>query len=312
MRIRVLGSAAGGGFPQWNCACFNCLSVRNNKSGFRSRTQSQVAICADRDDSNPKWHLLNGSPDLRQQLLSYPDMLPSQSTPRSSPIQSITITNADIDHTLGLLLLRESHPLRVHTSHFVREALLEGNAFFGMLQQFTGQCDWRSLESEQKFELMGPDNKPTQLFAQVKKLQGSVPFWAKDRFPKGDLPVIGLIIEEPSGARFGYFPGVAQIDSALVTAFSSCDLLFLDGTFWTDDEIQRLKGSGRTAAQMGHVPMSGKSGSLETLRSLPSTVKKLFIHINNTNPVLNELGPEHEQMRKAGWEIAFDGMEINL
>lgn len=311
MKIRVLGSAAGGGFPQWNCACTNCSAVRRHQPGYRARTQSQLAISSSLKPN--KWHLFNGSPDLRQQLLNHPDMLPDPSAPRSSPIQSMTITNADIDHTLGLLLLRESHRLCVYSSRFVQSALLEGNAYFGMLQQFQGQCDWKTIEANQRFEIQGPDNEPSGLFAEVVELEAKSPFWAKDFFSTHPSSVIGLTISENNdGGKIGYFPGVGKIDKSLMNTLSRCDVILLDGTFWTNDEIQRLRGTGRTALEMGHVPMSGPEGSLEALKSLPSSVKKYFVHINNTNPALDESGDAYKRLRDSGWDLAFDGMEIHL
>jgi len=310
MRVRVLGSAAGGGFPQWNCSCANCASVRLRMPQFKARSQSQLALCV--DPAQPQWHLLNGSPDLRQQLLNFPDMLPTPEAPRSSPIQSMTITNADIDHTLGLLLLRESHRLCVYSSGFVRSALLEGNAYFDMLNQFEGQVSWRAVEAGQRFELRGQSQEAGGLTAESVALEGAPPFWAKKRFSPQAMPVMGLVIESQNGARLGYFPGVARVDQALLEKLNSCDVIFFDGTFWSDDEIQRVKGGSRSGRDMGHVSMSGDEGSLALLRGLPSNVQKFYIHINNTNPALDESGVQYQQLREAGWDLAFDGMELTL
>jgi pyrroloquinoline quinone biosynthesis protein B len=272
------------------------------------RSQSQLAI---RGDSS-KWHLLNGSPDLRYQLLNFPDMLPDPSTPRLSPIQSMTITNADVDHTLGLILLRESQHLKVQSSQFVKTALLEGNAYFGMLQQTSTQVEWRAVSDKDKFEFQNADGEPSGLSAQVVALEGSAPFWAKKLYPDPEMPVMGLVIESHRGGRLGYFPCVAKVDAELLSLLKTCDAIFFDGTFWTDDEIQAVKGGKRSGKDMGHVSMSGPEGSLALIKDLPAQQKKYYIHINNTNPALNENGPEYQQVKDAGWDLAYDGLEFDL
>lgn len=302
MRVRVLGSAAGGGFPQWNCSCPNCFSLRQNKPGYRPLSQSQLALST----TPGQWHLLNGSPDLRFQLLKYPDMLPAPESPRISPIQSMTITNADVDHTLGLILLRETARINVRSSAFVKQALLDGNAYFGMLKQSDDQLNWKTVEGGETFNFENLDGRPSGLSARVVALEGSAPYWAKARFPAPSEPVQGLIISH-NGARLGYFPCVARLDAGLIDLLSSCDVLFFDGTFWTDDEIQKIKGGTRSGKDMGHVAMSDSIPLLKAIRA-----KKYFIHINNTNPALNEQGPEYAELREAGFELARDGQEFEL
>ena len=234
-------------------------------------------------------------------------MLPDAQSPRLSPIQSVTITNADVDHTLGVILLRESQRLSIYSSDFVRAALVDGNAYYRMLQQFEGQTDWRTVNSGESFQLPN-----TQIQVQSVALEGAAPFWAKKLYPDPELPVMGLVLSTPAGAKLGYFPCVAKIDGALKKMLQNCDAIFFDGTFWTDDEIQRVKGGARSGRDMGHVAMSGHEGSLAQLKDLPASTKKFFIHINNTNPALNEAGPEHKQILEAGWQLAQDGMEFEL
>ncbi len=313
MKIRILGSAAGGGFPQWNCACRNCQGVRDHSLQAQARTQSQVAISSDGE----RWHLLNASPDLRQQIHSHRDLQPAAQaqTPRHSPVQSVVFTNADIDHTAGLLLLRESQPLRIYATDFVRTALCEGNAYFRMLNQFAGHSRWEEIHTGQAFELQNIDESATGLFCQPIALDGSSPFWARGLFDKklSAQAVIGLVIEDrATGGRLGFFPGVGALTASLRQEFTECDTLLLDGTFWDNEELVRLRPGSRTALQMQHVPISGAEGSLQQLSGLSKSQKKIYTHINNTNPILDERSAEHAQVVAAGWQIAFDGLEVHL
>lgn len=312
MFVRVLGSAAGGGFPQWNCACANCQGVRSGKLMAKPRTQSQMAISTD----GRKWHLLNASPDLRQQIHAYPELQPSDISSRNSPIQSVILTNADIDHTLGLLLLRESQPLHVYSTDHVRTVVQGGNTYFKMLDQFQGHSQWSCIEPGLPFMLKSISGENSGLQCTAISLGGRPPFWAsKTGFienPRAPF-VIGLIIEEVArGKRLGYFPGVNQMNQELLGLLEKCDAIFIDGTFWDDEELIRLRPGSRTAKQMQHMPISGKGGSLESLAELPQNIRKFFTHINNTNPVLNEQGCEHKLVHDAGWGIAFDGLELQL
>lgn len=303
MVLRVLGSAAGGGFPQWNCACVNCQGLRSGTIAAKPRTQSQLALSLD----GQSWHLLNASPDLRQQINAYSDLQPDNRSSRNSPIKSVVLTNADIDHTLGLLLLRESQPLRIYSTESVRATVRDQNSYFNMLNQFSGHTEWNTIQPEVPFDLSG-------LRCVAVAMGGRPPFWGQTLPESVAGPfVIGLILEDPSKkTRVGYFPGVNAIDDKLMVKLSECDAIFMDGTFWDEEELVRHRPGSRTARQMQHIPISGKDGSLEVFKHLPKRTKKFFIHINNTNPILNEKSKEYSSVREFGWDIAYDGMEIHL
>lgn len=312
MQVKVLGSAAGGGFPQWNCACDNCRALRAGQFAGKPRTQSQLAVSGDGES----WHLLNASPDLRQQILANAKLQPQSAAPaRQSPIQSITLTNADLDHALGILLLRESIPLRICTTESVRKILKDGNSFFRMLEQFPGHSEWATLEAGAKTEFkgIGKDAKGSNLWCTPVAVSEKVPLYARAQGTDAPNAVIGLVIEDgASKKRVGYFPGLGEITQDLFKIFSSCDVLLIDGTFWSEQELISLHGKGRTATEMGHIPVGGKSGSLEMLKSLPPRTKKFYIHINNTNPILNEESEAAKTVRDAGWIVSHDGLEITL
>jgi len=323
--VKVLGSAAGGGFPQWNCACDNCLRKREGRFVGPSRTQSQVMVSTNGDN----WHLLNASPDLRQQIEKTPELwprsLPQQNkkmSARQSPIQSVTLTNADLDHALGLLLLREGHSFKINCSEFVYRSVFDSNIFFQMLRQFEGQTQWNPLVVGERHVLepanslepalsLIPIGMKSQIPLYVEKASTSLSQTSSGK-PHSGI-VFGLIIEGSNPtSRFGYFPGVGEITPELLSLWKSCDLLFLDGTFWSEDELIRIKNGGRTASQMGHLPMAGASGMMEATQSVLPKHGKHFIHINNTNPVLDEQGSCHQQMRDQGWRLTFDGQSFEI
>jgi pyrroloquinoline quinone biosynthesis protein B len=309
MRVKILGSAAGGGFPQWNCLCPNCRALRAGTFHGKSRTQTQIAISAD----NRTWFLLGTSPDLCQQIEATPELHPraQDQLARHSPISGAVLTNADVDHTLGLLLLRELQPLRVYATASVRRILTEDNSMFGMLQRVPDQVAWTDFAPGETFALRTPTGEDSGLRARALSLGAHFPAYVSpQRQSQLDLreASLGLIIELPSGKRFACMPAVPEIDDALLTEFESVDVLLFDGTFWSDDELIRIQGSGQTARQMGHVPVLESLSRLAQLRR----PRKIYVHINNTNPMLNEAGPEYAQVRQAGWEIAEDGWQFEL
>ena len=322
MRVKILGSAAGGGFPQWNCACPNCSAVRAGTFQGKARTQAQVAISVD----GREWFLLGASPDLRAQVESYPELQPQGEGTRQSPIAGVVLLNADVDHVLGLLLLRELQPLHVYATESVRRILTEDNSMFGMLQRVPGQLTWTVLKPGEKFEIKshGCHSDPSRsegeepafdlIRCRTISLGTHFPAYVsqqrRSQLPSGEAS-LGLIAESPSGKRLAYMPAVPEISDELIRGFESVDVLLVDGTFWSDDELLRLQGSGQTALQMGHVPISGPDGSLRRLAHLRRP-RRIYIHVNNTNPMLNEAGPEYQQVRDAGWEIAEDGWQFEL
>ncbi|MGA9980032.1 MAG: pyrroloquinoline quinone biosynthesis protein PqqB [Candidatus Sulfotelmatobacter sp.] len=312
--MKILGSAAGGGFPQWNCACSNCQAVRAGTFRGKARTQTQVAITQD----GKHWFLLGASPDLRTQIEATPELHPrAQSggeTPRQSPITGVVLANADLDHVLGLLLLRELQPLRIHATSPVRRILREDNTMFGMLERVADQASWTDFTPGESFALKSPSGEVSGLRIRAVSLGTHFPAYVS-AVRQGQLAPressLGLLIDSASGKRLAYMPAVPMLDDALFREFESADLLFFDGTFWSDDELIRTQGSGNTARQMGHVPVSPPEGSLKKLAGLRRP-RKIYLHINNTNPMLDESGPEYRQLHEAGWEIAEDGWQFDL
>jgi len=309
MRVRILGSAAGGGFPQWNCTCPNCRTLRAGTFQGKPRTQAQVAISA----GDGSWFLLGASPDLRAQIEATPELHPREGV-RQSPIAGAVLANADVDHVLGLLLLRELQPLRLHSTESVRRILLEGNSMFGMLQRAPGQLTWTDFKPGTRFALLNAAGEDSGVGCCARSLGTHYPAYVsppnQSELIAGEAS-LGLIVESPSGKRLAYMPAVPQVDDALVAEFESADVLMFDGTFWSDEELIRIQGGGATARQMGHVPVSSDEGSLSKLAQLRRP-RKIYIHINNSNPMLNEAGPEYRLVRESGWEIAEDGWQFDL
>ena len=302
MWVRVLGAAAGGGFPQWNCNCTNCRRLRLGTLRGRARTQAQVAISADRR----VWHLLNASPDLRQQIEATPCLHPQEGV-RHSPIASVILTCAEVDQVLGLLLLREMQPFTAFATDSVREILLGDNSIFQVLHRIPEQVRWHSLVPRNECEIAAG------LRVEPIALGGAYPgFVGAGRVARlrPDEAVLGLVLT-CGGRSMIYLPGVAAIGDALLERMEESDLVLLDGTFWSDDELIRVRQGARTARQMGHLPISGAGGSLERLATLRRP-RKVYIHINNTNPILDEDSPEYRAVREAGWEVACDGMTMDL
>jgi len=311
MRVKILGSAAGGGFPQWNCACTNCGRFRDGGFLGTSRTHTQLAWSA----VPGQWSLLNASPDLRTQIESTSELWPRDGG-RESPIRNVVLPSAEVDQVLGLLLLREFHSFRVHATPSVRKVLTEDNSLFGVLARFSGQVNWQDIPLDQPFSVGGAR-------FQALALPGSFPGFVSASRQAELNPqdaVIGVLLSpEPSansGARsnertLAFLPGVACVSDTLLGTLQNCDILLFDGTFWSDEEPLRIPGIIRTARQMGHLPLSGPGGSLERFVALRRP-RKIFIHINNTNPILDEESREHRVVREAGWEVAHDGMELTL
>ena len=309
MLIKILGSAAGGGFPQWNCGCANCRGLRAGSLRGKARTQTQVAITQD----GQSWFLLGASPDLRSQIEATPELHPRDGV-RQSPISGAVLLNADIDHVLGLLLLRELQPLRIYSTSSVRRILRDDNSMFAMLQRVPNQTQWTDFTPREQFSLRNAEGKDSGVLCRALSLGNHYPAYvAQNR--QSDLVVgessLGLMVESLSGAKLAYMPAVPQVDDPLLKEIASADLLLFDGALWSDDELIRIQGSGQTARQMGHIPVSGNEGSLSKLAGL-SHPRKIYLHINNTNPMLDEASPQHRQVREAGWEIAEDGWQFEL
>ncbi|MEA2380193.1 MAG: pyrroloquinoline quinone biosynthesis protein [Solirubrobacteraceae bacterium] len=298
MRARILGSAAGGGFPQWNCRCPTCEAARTGTAAH-PRTQSSLAI---RGADGP-WFLANASPDLRQQLEA---LTPEAANGvRAAPVAGVLLTDAEIDHTAGLLLLRESSaPLRVYGSDAVRRALTDGYPVLPILAEYSG-VDWRSLEPGGALPVDGSSLEVESFGA-----GGDAPrYLARSG---AEVEATGLVFRDRStGGVLTYVPGLARLDDDVLARLAASDVVLVDGTFWRDDELLRLGISERTAHQMGHVPLSGPGGALEAFASLERP-RVILVHINNTNPVLLERSPERDAVLRAGVEIADDGLEVEL
>ena len=308
MHIKILGSAAGGGFPQWNCGCPNCSSLRAGTFSGKSRSQAQVAISAD----GKTWFLLGASPDLRAQIEATPELHPRAGV-RQSPISGVVLASADLDHVLGLLLLRELQPLRVYGAPTVLRILRESNSVFGMLNRVPNQVTWSEIKPGGKFALAGPDGSDSSLSCETITLGTRYPAYVKHGTLQTEPAdaLLGLIVESASGRRVAYMSAVPQVDDALLRLLDSTDLVLFDGTFWDQDELIRIQGSGQTAREMGHIPVGTSEGSLCNLAGLRRP-RKIYLHVNNTNPMLDEAGPEYRAVRAAGWEVAEDGWDIRL
>jgi pyrroloquinoline quinone biosynthesis protein B len=308
MQVKILGSAAGGAFPQWNCACANCRAVRAGTFQGKPRSQTQVALTED----GRSWFLLGASPDLRAQIEATPDLHPRDGE-RQSPIAGVVLANADLDHVLGLLLLRELQPLRIYAAASVRHILLEDNSMFAMLQRVPNQAVWTNFALETQFNLCNAQGKDSGLRCRALSLGVHYPAYVtaerQSHLTPGEAS-LGFIIASasPAGPQFAYLPAVPHLDDRLLGQLDACDVLLFDGTFWSDDELIRVQGSGQTAHQMGHIPVETALVKLAGLRR----PRKIFLHINNTNPMLDEASPEHRQVRDAGWEIAEDGWQFDL
>jgi pyrroloquinoline quinone biosynthesis protein B len=311
MRVKILGSAAGGGFPQWNCVCPNCNGLRAGSFHGKARMQTQVAISAE----GREWFLLGASPDLRAQIESTPELQPraelANKALRQSPIAGTVLCNADIDHVLGLLLLRELQPLRAHATSSVHRILTEDNSTFAMLQRVSNQMNWSAFKPGTAFSLLNAAGDDSGLLCRALSLGIHFPAYVSPQRQAQLTPQessLGLIVESQSGKRLAYMAAVPEINSGLIEEFESADVLLFDGTFWSDDELIRIQGSGQTAYQMGHVPVSESLVKLAGVRH----PRKIYLHINNTNPMLNESGLEYRKVRDAGWEIAEDGWQFEL
>jgi pyrroloquinoline quinone biosynthesis protein B len=308
MRVKVLGSAAGGGFPQWNCACPQCIAVRTGALKALPRTQTQAAFSAD----GVRWFLLNASPDLRQQILSSSDFVPPVGS-RNTPIHSVILTSADVDAVMGLLHLREFQPLQIFSTIAVRRILTEENGLFRVLARSNPPVRWETLPLDRLMPLVlpSPSDKKSGLFCKAVSLSGAFPDYVSDALRNTLAPeeaVIGLTLVSKE-KRFFFAPNLPGTGDHWLRCVEESDLAILDGTFWKDDELNSIRKGSKSARQMGHLPLWGDRGLLrQPFR--PSKTRRVLIHINNTNPILNEESPESRIVRDAGWEIAYDGMEL--
>jgi pyrroloquinoline quinone biosynthesis protein B len=303
MHVRLLGTAAGGGFPQWNCACQNCRAARDGAGTARRRTQSSAAVSAD----GRAWFLLNASPDVRAQVESFPPLLPTEG--RSTAIRGVLLTGADLDHVLGLFQLREGGRLSVHATPATRAALDKGLRLSAVLGCYGG-IDWHHPPSTPG-PLRGADGAASGLLYAAFAVPGRPPrYQERDVGPDHGDTVGYRIIDEWTGGRLVYAPGLAAISPEVAAAVWDCDLLLLDGTFWSDDEMATI-GVDTAAQAMGHLPVGGPGGSLTFVARLP-VGRTIYVHVNNTNPVLRDDSPEWRAVAAAGAAVGHDGQEFIL
>lgn len=304
MWMRVLGSAAGGGFPQWNCNCPNCHGVRAGSLAATPRTQSSIAVSADYQH----WFLFNASPDIRTQINAAPPLCPQQGV-RHTPIQATILTDAEIDHTLGLLVLRESRLQRIYATEWVYKALTSWNPLLSTLSAYCS-VEWRPVRPGIPFALLTLDGVDSGLQCYpFSTLSGKTLTYAAA--PHLESVVGYRIIDTHTGRSLVYMPAVQELHATILDQLQDCACLLIDGTCWYDDELARLGISQKTARAMGHLPISGEQGSLERLASLPIE-RIVYIHINNTNPILLEDSPQRRSVEERGLAVAYDAMEMEI
>ena len=292
----VLGSAAGGAFPQWNCRCSVCALAWAGDSRVRPRTQAGLAVSA----GDGRWTLLNAAPELLQQIRATPVLHPVDGL-RGSPIDAVVLTGGEIDQIAGLLSLRESTPFTLYatpSSH----AAVAANAMFSAMTKVTR----RAVNPGERFMLAGG------IAAQLFTVPGKVPLYLEGEDPElGAESAANVGIElSRDGARLVFVPGAAAVTPAMRERFAGADAVLFDGTLFTDDEMIRSGTGQKTGRRMGHMPIDGGDGTLAALAGLRA--RRIFIHINNTNPVLIDGSPERRTVETAGWQVAEDGMEIVL
>lgn len=302
MRVIVLGSAAGGGVPQWNCGCDNCDAARRG-AGVEPRSQDCVAVSADHE----RWFLLNASPDRARQLERTPALWPRK--PRHSPIAGVVLTNGDLDHCLGLLSLREWTPWSLYATPLTLAGLLDRNVMFRTLDRQHPHAIRRPLALDHETPLLDAAGEDSGLTVRPFAVPGKVPLHLEDAISAHPALNVGLeIVQTQTGARLSYVPGAATV-TGLEAQLDRADYLLFDGTFWSDDELRPL--ADRSARSMAHVPVSGPDGSLEPLSQL-GVRRIVYTHVNNTNPMLRADSPERAAVEARGMQIAVDGMELRL
>jgi pyrroloquinoline quinone biosynthesis protein B len=304
MHIHVLGAAAGGGFPQWNCNCFNCDGLR--KGAIKATKRTQSSICVSGDGVN--WVLFNTSPDVLQQIQDFAPLQPGRAI-RDSGIVGIVLIDAQIDHTTGLLMLREGKVKReIYCTDMVYQDLTTGNPLLKILGHYCGVNHHQIQANGSTFEVVGAPNLKFTAVA----LKSAAPPYSPHRNDPHPGDTIGVLIEEiSSGKKCFYAPGLGEIEPHLPALMSQADCIMVDGTFWTNTEMIDMGLMTKKARDIGHNPQSGEGGMIEVLDAYPNA-RRVLIHINNTNPILREDSAERATLNQHGIEVAFDGMDIIL
>jgi pyrroloquinoline quinone biosynthesis protein B len=308
LRVVVLGAAAGGGVPQWNCGCSVCRKARSDNPELRS-TQASIAVSAD----GAHWYLINASPDLRQQLTATPQLHPKAGALRHSPIAGVILTNGEVDAVAGLLSMREGSPFTLYAHERVL-AILRSNSIFNVLSETNVKR--QPIEADTTFEPPLPDGKPSGLEVLPFTVPGKGAWYLEGKaHPEGgDVAgdTLGLrIMDKASGKYFYFLAACARVTDDLKSRLAGAALVFFDGTVWRDDELIVQGLGSKTGQGMGHISMSGAQGAIESLAGL-DIGRKMFLHINNSNPALLAKSDERKAVEHAGWQIPADGTEITL
>jgi len=310
MIIKILGSGAGGGFPQWNCNGIHSSAVRAGKPGYRPRTQSSLAVSSD----GRNWVLLNASPDLRQQIADNPELHPEKTGPlRNSPIKAAVLTNADVDHIVGLINLRERQAFSIYGSDRVLATIKANSIFDVCAHDIVPRI---ALPLDEKIKLTG-DGADLGLTVEAFAVPGKIALFLEKggedtNYGSREGDTIGLeITDNKTGKSFFYIPGCAEVDAPLAQKIKGAELIFFDGTLFTDNEMIDQGLMQKTGQRMGHISMSGSDGSLQVLKPL-GIRRRIYVHINNSNPALDENSQARKDVEAAGWEVGYDGMEVRL
>ncbi|HET7578604.1 MAG TPA: pyrroloquinoline quinone biosynthesis protein PqqB [Bacillales bacterium] len=307
MKIRVLGTAAGGGFPQWNCSCPNCSGHRDGTLAAHALLQSSLAISPNEKD----WYLVNAGPDVRMQIESFSALHPGPGI-RKTPLRGVILTDAELDHTIGLLSLREGSSFTIYGTEAVRNSLQSAFPVFPMLKNYCS-WEWQSFDPDHPSILGDPaEEAMTMTAVPVSK---KPPLYARTHEKEvlsDEIWEVGLVLHnENSGRTLAYFPTLENVTPAIEEHLQKADILMVDGTFWSKNELVEMGATERGADRMGHLPIGGEAGTAEKLSALPAE-RKIFIHINNSNPILREDSTERRELERLGFEVAFDGLEVEV
>ncbi|WP_442504203.1 pyrroloquinoline quinone biosynthesis protein PqqB [Marinivivus vitaminiproducens] len=302
MRAIVLGSAAGGGYPQWNCRCATCRLAYSGDPRVRPGTQCSLAVTADGE----RWLVLNASPDIRQQILATPALHPREGL-RDSPIGAVLLTNGDVDAIAGLLTLRESQPFALFGGNAVMDSLAAQPVFQVLNDAYVARS---VVEAGTPFAAL------PGLTVATYSVPGKIPLWLEGDEAELDLmneggQTIGVEVRGDDGHVIQFVPGCAAVTPRLAERLAGADIVFFDGTLWSDHELVTAGVGHKTGRRMGHISMSGPDGSMAALAHVPVR-RKVYVHINNTNPALVSGSPERKAVEDAGWDVGFDGMEVVL